>query len=106
MKYARSIYPKWEPGWSIYGRIQHPSGHLIGDSLCPISVALEEKKTEEAPPQSQVEIAIWIKHLGNLNKRCYNNTVHHSPLLVMILSIAVQSFVRVIFRGLFTLGVI
>ena len=50
---------------------------------------------------TQVEIMIQIKHSGNLNKRCYNNTVYHSPLLVTILSIAVQSFVWVIFQELF-----
>ena len=50
---------------------------------------------------TQVEITIQIKCLGSLNKRCYNNTVHHSPLLVTILSTAVWSFVGVIFWGLF-----
>ena len=53
---------------------------------------------------TQVEIKIQVKCLGNLNKRCYNNTVHLSPLLVTILSIAVQSFVGVIFQGLIHLG--
>ena len=43
------------------------------------------------------QVDIHIKCLGNLNKRCYNNTVHCSPLLVTILSIAVQIFVGVIF---------
>ena len=51
--------------------------------------------------QPQVEITKYAsrdynsdkKCLSNLNKRSYNNTVYHSPLLITILSIAVQSFV-------------
>ena len=49
-KCARSIFPKWDPGQRIYGRIQCPLGHLMGHSPSPISMALEENQTEEAPP--------------------------------------------------------
>ena len=50
---------------------------------------IESKVTTSSLLNTQAEITIQIKCLSNLNKGCYNNTVHCSPLLVTILSIAV-----------------